>query len=173
MNDAADTTDAADAAASGTTGIRVPSRRTRILVMAFALLLGALSWWVLLPQAQHLRSLRDGVRAEATLSTSGSCVLGYCEVEFEVDGRTVVADLPAGSGGGKSAAGTPLTVRYRADDPQVVAAENDVDGGFPVVSAAMTGGSAVLFLTLSALSTISQARRRRRSTSGKASGAEQ
>ncbi|MFF9677643.1 hypothetical protein ACF1GS_39170, partial [Streptomyces eurythermus] len=50
-------------------------------------------------------------------------MIGHCEVEFTVDGRTVVADLPAGSGGGKQHVGAELTVRYEADDPRVAARE--------------------------------------------------
>ncbi|MER6521867.1 hypothetical protein ABT246_34050 [Streptomyces sp. NPDC001553] len=127
-----------------------------------ALILGALSGSVLLPQAQHLRSLRDGVRAHAILHSGGTCVLGRCKVRFEVDGRTVVADLPAGSGGGKNPAGTRLIVRYRADDPQTVAAENDVDGGAHMFMAAVVGGAALMFLALSARKAVSLARLKRK-----------
>ncbi|MFF3014807.1 hypothetical protein [Streptomyces sp. NPDC057939] len=136
------------------TGIAVP--------LLLALLLGALAALVLLPQAQHLRSLRDGVRADATVHSGGTCVLGRCKVRFEADGRTVVANLPPGSGGGKNPAGTPVAVRYRAGDPQTVAAANDVDGGASVLVAAVAGGAALLFLALSAHQAVTLARRKRK-----------
>ncbi|MGW6866570.1 hypothetical protein [Streptomyces sp. NPDC054901] len=137
-------------------------QRTRIAIaVSLALILGAWSSLVLIPQAQHLRSFRDDVRASATMYSGGSCMLGRCKVEFEADGRTVVANLPPGSGGGKSPAGTPLTVRYRADDPRTVADENDVDGGASVIAAGMSGAAALLFLALSALRAVTLARRRR------------
>ncbi|CAO0834632.1 hypothetical protein SMICM17S_12783 [Streptomyces microflavus] len=98
-------------------------------VVGPGLLLGALSALVMFPAAQHLRSLKDGERAEATLYASGACMAGQCEVEFEAGGRTVVADLPVGSGGGRSSVGARMTVRYQADDPEVVAREEDVGGG--------------------------------------------
>ncbi|WP_406360169.1 hypothetical protein OH782_28855 [Streptomyces sp. NBC_01544] len=97
-----------------------------LVLIGLALLLGTLSVLVMLPAAQHLRSFQDGERAPATLHTSGSCMLGRCQVTFEAGGRTVVADLPVGSGGGKSSVGTPMIVRYQADDPQVAVREDDV-----------------------------------------------
>ncbi|MET7293166.1 DUF3592 domain-containing protein [Streptomyces griseoloalbus] len=126
-----------------------------------ALLLGALSALLMFPAAQHLRSLRDGERAHATLHTSGACMAGHCQVEFEAGGRTVVADLPVGSGGGKSSVGTRLTVRYQADDPQVVAREEDVGGGGAAMLAVMSGGFALLFLMMSVGAAIFVARQRR------------
>ncbi|MFD3699621.1 DUF3592 domain-containing protein [Streptomyces sp. NPDC058646] len=153
--------EAAKADTSGTPESGSKRRTAILLPLALALLLGALSGLVLLPQAHHLRSLQDGVRAPATLHTSGTCVLGKCKVTFEADGRTIVADLPAGSGNGKNPAGTQLTVRYRADDPQAVADENDVDGGGAAVMAAMSGGAALIFLALSVLKTVTLARRQR------------
>ncbi|MFE0804759.1 DUF3592 domain-containing protein [Streptomyces sp. NPDC058812] len=125
-----------------------------------ALLLGALSALVMLPAAQHLRSLQDGERARATLHTSGSCMAGHCRVEFEADGRTVVADLPIGSGGGKSSVGSPLTVRYEADDPQTVAREEDVGGGGAAVLAVLSGGGALLFLMISVTAAVFVVRQR-------------
>jgi hypothetical protein len=129
--------------------------------LVLALLLGALSALVMFPAAQHLRSLQDGERARATLSTGGSCMAGHCQVEFEAGGRAVVADLPVGSGGGKSSVGTPLTVRYQADDPHVVAREEDVDGGGAAVLAVVSGAGALLFLTVSVGAAIVVARQRR------------
>lgn len=129
--------------------------------LVLALLLGALSVLVMLPAAQHLRSLQDGERARATLHTGGSCMLGHCQVEFTVDGRTVLADLPVGSGGGKSSVGSPLTVRYQADDPGVVAREEDVGGGGAAVLAVMSGGGALLFLTISVVAAVYVVRQRR------------
>ncbi|MGW0824943.1 hypothetical protein [Streptomyces sp. NPDC002845] len=129
--------------------------------LVLALLLGALSVLVMLPAAQHLRSLQDGERAHATLHTSGACMAGQCQVKFEADGRTVVADLPVGSGGGKSSVGARLTVRYQADDPQVVAREEDVGGGGAAVLAVMSGGFALLFLVMSVVAAIFVARQRR------------
>ncbi|WP_238697279.1 hypothetical protein [Streptomyces sp. E2N166] len=126
-----------------------------------ALLLGALSVLVMVPAARHLRSLQDGERARATLHTSGSCMLGHCRVEFEAGGRTVVADLPVGSGGGKSSAGSPLTVRYQADDPRTVAREEDVGGGGAAVLAVMSGGGALFSLTLSVVAAVFVVRQRR------------
>ncbi|WP_405787057.1 hypothetical protein OG753_03460 [Streptomyces sp. NBC_00029] len=129
--------------------------------LGLALLLGALSALVLIPQAQHLRSLRDGVRADATMHTRGTCALGRCKVAFEAQGRTIVATLPPGSGGSKYPAGAHLTVRYRADDPQVVASAADVEGGMATLLAATTGAGAVLFLLLPVMKTAARARRRR------------
>lgn len=133
--------------------------------LVLALLLGALSALVMLPAAQHLRSLQDGERARATLHTSGSCMAGHCRVRFEADGRTVVANLPVGSGGGKRSVGSPLTVRYQADDPQVVAREDDVGGGGAAVLAVMSGGAALLFLMLSVVAAVFVVRQRRAGSS--------
>ncbi|MGW5274153.1 hypothetical protein ACWEQP_16490 [Streptomyces sp. NPDC004044] len=121
-----------------------------LVLCGLALLLGTLSVLVMLPAAQHLRSFQDGERAPATLHTSGSCMLGRCQVIiFEADGRTVVADLPVGSGGGKSSVGTPMIVRYQADDPQVAVREDDVGGGGAAALAVISGGAALFFLVLS------------------------
>ncbi|MCY0947528.1 hypothetical protein [Streptomyces antarcticus] len=73
-----------------------------------------------------------------------------------------MAALPAGSGGGKSPVGTRLTVRYRADDPQVVARQSDVDGGAAAVGTAAAAVSALALLTVAALATLSRARQRAR-----------
>ncbi|MGZ9930959.1 hypothetical protein ACXNSR_13810 [Streptomyces sp. NC-S4] len=116
--------------------------------LAIALLLAALSALVLLPAAQHLRSLRDGEPARATLRSGGSCVLGRCRIEFEAGGRTVVTNLPTGSSGGKNPAGTQLTVRYRAEDPRIVATEGDLGGGSPAMLAVLSGAVALFFLLL-------------------------
>ncbi|MET9506203.1 DUF3592 domain-containing protein [Streptomyces sp. NPDC006622] len=126
-----------------------------------ALLLGALSVLVMLPAAQHLRALRNGERTQATLQTGGSCMMGRCRVGFEAAGRTVVADLPVGSGGGKDSVGTRLTVRYRADDPRVAAREDDVDGDGAAVLAVASGAGALLLLVLSVLAAIALGRQRR------------
>jgi hypothetical protein len=136
-------------------------RTTLLISLVLALLLGALSTLVMLPAAQHLRSLQDSERAQATLYTSGACMAGHCQVEFETDGRTVVADLPVGSGGGKSPVGTRLAVRYQADDPQVAVREEDVGGGGAAVLAVMSGGGALLFLMMSVVAAIFVARQRR------------
>ncbi|MFV2121830.1 DUF3592 domain-containing protein [Streptomyces sp. Act-28] len=144
-----------------TTGSVSAPRTAAVASLVLALLLGALSGLVMYPAAQHLRSLRDGERAQATLVTSGGCMAGGCRVEFEVDGRTVVAELPVGSGGGRHSVGTRLVVRYRADDPRVVASEGDVDGGGAIVGAVMSGGSALLFLTMSVVAAVSVVRQRR------------
>ncbi|MFG2321312.1 hypothetical protein [Streptomyces sp. NPDC048568] len=143
-----------------------PGPRASFLVsLVLALLLGALSALVMLPAAQHLRSLQDGERARATLHTDGACMAGKCRVEFEAGGRTVVADLPVGSGGGKTSAGSSLTVRYQADDPHVVAREADVGGGGAAVLAAVSGGFALLFLVASVVAAVFVARQRRRQPS--------
>lgn len=136
-------------------------RTALLMFLVLALLLGALSALVMFPAAQHLRSLQDGERAHATLQASGACMAGHCQVKFEADGRTVVADLPVGSGGGKSTVGTRLTVRYQADDPQIVAREEDVGGGGAAVLAVMSGGGALLFLMMSVAAAIFVARQRR------------
>ncbi|MFB7651290.1 MULTISPECIES: DUF3592 domain-containing protein [unclassified Streptomyces] len=140
-------------------------RASFLVPLVLALLLGALSALVMLPAAQHLRSLQDGVRARATLHTSGACMAGNCRVEFEADGQNVVADLPVGSGGGKSSAGSSLTVRYQADDPHVVAREADVGGGGAAVLAAVSGGGALFFLVISVVAAVFVARQRRRQPS--------
>lgn len=70
-------------------GRRSRSRAALVVPLVLALLLGALSVLVLLPAAQHLRSLRGGERAQATVRTGGSCVMGRCQVEFEAAGRTI------------------------------------------------------------------------------------
>ncbi|MBR8640632.1 hypothetical protein KEF29_18135 [Streptomyces tuirus] len=137
------------------------SRTALLTSLVLALVMGALSALVMLPAAQHLRSLRDGERAHATLHKSGACLAGRCQVEFEADGRIVVADLPVGSGGGKSSVGTRLTIRYEADDPRVVAREEDVGGGGAAVLAVMSGAGALLFLMTSVLAAIFVARQRR------------
>ncbi|QOV37727.1 hypothetical protein IM697_04705 [Streptomyces ferrugineus] len=129
--------------------------------LVLALLLGALSALVMLPAAQHLRSLEDGERAYATLHEGGACMAGRCQVKFVAHGRTVVADLPVGSGGGKSPVGARLPIRYEADDPQVVAREEDVGGGGAAALAVISGAGALLFLVMSVVSAILMARRRR------------
>ncbi|WP_254667858.1 DUF3592 domain-containing protein [Streptomyces griseus] len=116
---------------------------------------------VTLPAAQHLRSFQDGERAPATLYRGGSCMVGHCQVEFEADGRTVVADLPAGSGGGKSSVGTHLTVRYRADDPQVAVREDDLGGGGAAVLAVVSAGTALFALVMSVVALVYAVRQRR------------
>ncbi|MFE7747545.1 DUF3592 domain-containing protein [Streptomyces sp. NPDC057428] len=144
--------------------------RTSLLIsLVLTLLLGALSALVMLPAAQQLGSLQDGERARATLHTSGACMAGHCQVKFEAGGRTVVADLPVGSGGGRSSAGSPLTVRYKGDDPQVVVREEDVGGGGAAALAVMSGGGALFFLIISVTAAISVVRQRR---AGPSPGAE-
>ncbi|MFJ2937154.1 DUF3592 domain-containing protein [Streptomyces sp. NPDC087219] len=133
-----------------------------VFALVLTLLLAALSGLVMHPAAQHLRSLQDGRQAEATLVAAGSgCFLGGCEVRFEAEGRTVVANLPVGSGHGENVAGERLTVRYREDDPQVVASQDDVGGGGPAVATVMFGAGAVLFLLVFVWSAVHLARQRR------------
>ncbi|MGW5990405.1 hypothetical protein ACWFRT_01965 [Streptomyces anulatus] len=146
-------------AAGGANGLG--PRASLLMSLALGLLLGALSVLVMFPAAEHLRSLRDGERAQATLHTSGACMAGQCEVKFEAGGRTVVADLPVGSGGGKRSVGAAMTVRYQADDPQVVAREDDVGGGGAALLAWMSGGAAVLFLVIAGVAALYLARQRR------------
>ncbi|WP_257141989.1 DUF3592 domain-containing protein [Streptomyces sp. sk226] len=143
------------------TGQHLGPRASLLMSLAFALLLGALSALVMFPAAQHLRSLQDGERARATLHTAGACMAGQCEVTFEADGRTVVADLPVGSGGGKSSVGAAVDVRYQADDPRVVAREQDTGGGGAALLAWLMAGAAVFFLALSGAAAIFLARQRR------------
>ncbi|MGW6273856.1 hypothetical protein [Streptomyces sp. NPDC055060] len=136
-------------------------RTSVVMSLVIAVLLGALSGLVMVPAALHLRSLQDGERAQARLHQSGSCMAGNCQVAFEVDGRTVVADLPVGSGGGKSSVGAELTVRYRADDPQTVARDEDVGGGGAALFAVLSGAFALLFLGVAIAMAIYSVRRRR------------
>ncbi|MFE9457529.1 hypothetical protein [Streptomyces californicus] len=143
------------------TGQHLGPRASLLMSLALALLLGALSMLVMFPAARHLRSLQDGERARATLHTAGACMAGQCKVTFEANGRTVVADLPVGSGGGKSSVGAAMDVRYRADDPRVVAREEDTGGGGAVLFAWLMAGAAVLFLTLSGAAAIFLVRQRR------------
>ncbi|MFG3428394.1 DUF3592 domain-containing protein [Streptomyces californicus] len=143
------------------TGQHLGPRASLLMSLAFALLLGALSALVMLPAAQHLRSLQDGERARATLHTAGACMTGQCKVTFEADGQTVVADLPVGSGGGKSSVGAAVDVRYQADDPRVVARTQDTGGGGAALLAWLTAGAAVFFLALSGAAAIFLARQRR------------
>ncbi|MFH9608147.1 hypothetical protein [Streptomyces sp. NPDC017448] len=141
--------------AGGGGGESHPGPRASLLMsLALALLLGALSALVMFPAARHLRSLQSGERAQATLHTAGACMTGQCEVKFEAGGRTVVADLPVGSGGGKQSVGAAVPVRYQADDPQVVAREADVGGGGAALLAWLTAGAAVLFLVLSGVAAV-------------------
>ncbi|GAA3794495.1 hypothetical protein ACFS5L_31045 [Streptomyces phyllanthi] len=53
------------------------------------------------------------------------------------------------------------TIRYEADDPQVVAREEDVGGGGAVVLAVMSGAGALLFLMMPVMAAIFGARQRR------------
>ncbi|WP_258047320.1 hypothetical protein [Streptomyces sp. SM13] len=152
---------AANVVAAGGGASTLGPRVSLLLSLSLGLLLGSLSALVMFPAAQHLRSLQGGERAQATLHTSGSCMAGQCKVTFEAAGRTVVADLPVGSGGGKEPVGASLTVRYEADDPQVVAREADVGGGGAALLAWMSGGGALLFLTLPVVAAIVLARQRR------------
>ncbi|MFD8642027.1 DUF3592 domain-containing protein [Streptomyces zaomyceticus] len=137
-------------------------RAAMVFALVITLLLAALSGLVMRPAAQHLRSLQDGRQAEATMVAAGSgCFLGGCEVRFEAEGRTVVAELPVGSGHGDDEAGDRLTVRYREDDPQVVAAQDDVGGGGAAVGAVVFGAGAALFLLVLVWSTFHLGRLRR------------
>ncbi|MEU2077634.1 DUF3592 domain-containing protein [Streptomyces sp. NPDC013489] len=130
--------------------------------LVLTLVLVALSGLVMYPAAQHLRSLRDGPQAEATLVAAGSgCFLGGCKVRFEAEGRTVVANLPVGSGHGENTAGERLTVRYRQGDPQVVASQDDVGGGGPAIFTVLSGAGAALFLLAFVWSTVHLRRQRR------------
>ncbi|MCC9740981.1 hypothetical protein [Streptomyces sp. MNU89] len=132
-----------------------------LLMLGFALLSGAFSVLVMLPAAQHLRSFQDGEQTSATLHTEGSCMIGQCKVEFRAGGRTVVADLPVGSGGGKSSVGARMTVRYHVNDPRVAVRDGDVGGGGAAVLAVMSGGTALLFLVMSAVAPVYALRQRR------------
>ncbi|WP_329012513.1 hypothetical protein [Streptomyces sp. NBC_00690] len=135
--------------------------RTALLMsLVLALLLGALAILVMFPAAQHLRSFQDGERVSATLHRDGSCMAGNCQVKFEVDGQPVVADLPVGSGGGKSSVGDRMIVRYQADDLQSAAREDDVEGGGAAVLALMSSGAAVFFLVLSVVGVVYGSRQR-------------
>ncbi|WP_367125228.1 hypothetical protein [Streptomyces phytohabitans] len=142
-------------------GSGMKPRTGLVLLLTLALFFGALSAFVLVPRAQHLRSLHDGVRARATLHKDGSCMLGACEVEFTADGRTVIATLPPGSGGGKQSVGAELAVRHRADDPRVVARDADTGGGGAAVAAVMSACAALAFLSFALVATFSLARTRK------------
>ncbi|MET9542988.1 DUF3592 domain-containing protein [Streptomyces sp. NPDC006553] len=141
-------------------------RAAVVFALVLTLLLASLSGLVMLPAAQHLRSLQDGRQAEATLVAAGSgCFLGGCKVRFEAEGRTVVANLPVGSGHGENVAGERLTVRYREDDPQVVASQDDVGGGGPAAATVVFGAGAVLFLVMAVWASV-HVRRQRRTEAG-------
>ncbi|WP_308427742.1 hypothetical protein [Streptomyces albospinus] len=127
--------------------------------LCVALLLAALSL-LLLPAAQHLRSLQGGVQAPATLHEAGPCILGDCRVKFEANERTVVANLPVGSSGGKRSVGDRMTVRYQADDPRMVAHEDDVDGGGAAALAMTSGVGALAFLLMSVMAAVHAVRQR-------------
>ncbi|GAU70271.1 Syd protein [Streptomyces sp. NBRC 110611] len=127
--------------------------------MCVGLLLAVLSLLMLTP-AQHLRSLRDGVQASATLHEAGSCILGDCRVKFEANEQTVVANLPVGSSGGKRSVGDQMTVRHQADDPQVVAREDDLYGGGAAVLAMTLGVTSLLCLLLSVMAAVHAMRQR-------------
>ncbi|MCC5032889.1 hypothetical protein DMH02_006480 [Streptomyces sp. WAC 00631] len=132
-----------------------------LLMLGIALLSGAFSVLVMLPAAQHLRSFQDGEQTSATLHTEGSCMIGQCKVEFRAGGRTVVADLPVGSGGGKSSVGARMTVRYHVNDPRVAVRDGDVGGGGAAVLAVISGGTAPLFLVMSVVAPVYALRQRR------------
>ncbi|MFI9629577.1 hypothetical protein [Streptomyces sp. NPDC052042] len=132
-----------------------------LMLLVLALLSAALSTLVMLPAAQHLRSFQTGEQASATLHTQGSCILGHCQVEFEADGRTVVADLPVGSRGFTNSVGTRMAVRYHADDPQVAVREDDAGGGGAAVLAVLSGVAALFFLLLSVLQLVYGSQQRR------------
>ncbi|MFC9484985.1 DUF3592 domain-containing protein [Streptomyces hydrogenans] len=141
-------------------------RAGAMMSLVLAVLLGALSVLVMAPAARHLRSLQDGERAQATLTRSGSCMAGNCQVTFEANGRTVVADLPVGSGGGKFGVGTRWAVRYQADDPLMVAREEDTGGGGALVLAVLSGACALFFLVPGVWMALSLRRQRRRADIG-------
>ncbi|MEU5402864.1 hypothetical protein ABZ348_26610 [Streptomyces sp. NPDC005963] len=135
-------------------------RTAMLMSLVLALLLGALSALVMFPAAHHLRSFQDGERVSATLHRDGSCMVGRCQVTFEVDGQTVVAALPVGSGGGKRSVGDRMIVRYQADDPHAAVREDDVGGGGATVLAVMSGGAALFFLAISVVGMVYVRRQR-------------
>ncbi|MER5962680.1 DUF3592 domain-containing protein [Streptomyces sp. NPDC002057] len=108
------------------------------------LLLAALSGLVMHPAARHLQSLENGLPARATLESIPSCMTGGCRISFEAEGRTVVTKLPFGSSS-RIKVGDRIDIRYRAEDPRVVARAGDVGGGGPALFAVLSGASAVLF----------------------------
>jgi hypothetical protein len=94
----------------------------------------------MLPASQKIYGLRDGERATGTLRISSyGCLIGDCRVAFEAAGTPVVAELPVGSSRNGHRDGDPLVIRYRAADPQVVAAEADTDYGDAVFMVALPG----------------------------------
>ncbi|WP_433544440.1 DUF3592 domain-containing protein (plasmid) [Streptomyces sp. CA-294286] len=131
------------------------------MLLSLTLVSGVVSLLIMLPAAKHLRSFQDGEQTTATLHTSGSCMLGQCQVEFRADGRRVVADLPAGSGGGKHEVGTRTTVRYDAADPREAVREDDLWGGGAAVLAVLSGGLSLLLLLMSAMGLVQTLRQRR------------
>lgn len=100
------------------------------------------------------------MQAPATLHEAGSCILGDCRVQSEANGRTVVARLSVGSSGGKRSVGDRMTVRYQADDPRVVARQDDVDGSGVVLLAMTAGVGALAFLLLSVMAAVQAVRQR-------------
>ncbi|WP_435973477.1 hypothetical protein [Streptomyces sp. Qhu_M48] len=125
------------------TGIMGP-RASFWFALVLTLLLAALSGLVMFPAAQHLQSLKNGRPAQATLESIPPCMTGGCRIGFQAEGRTVETNLPVGSSG-RIKVGDRLDIRYRADDPRVVARAGDVDGGGAAVLAVVSGAAAVLF----------------------------
>ncbi|WP_424216315.1 DUF3592 domain-containing protein (plasmid) [Streptomyces sp. BI20] len=112
----------------------------------------------------HLNSLRDGTLAPAVMRSGGTCVLGHCRVAFhDTDGREVVADLAAGSGGSKLRAGDEVNVRYRPGNPQEVALASDADFGSGMMTlGGLLGAAGIAALAASAVSALRGPRTRAR-----------
>ncbi|WP_146051086.1 hypothetical protein [Streptomyces noursei] len=72
----------------------------------------------------------------------------------------MVARLSVGSSGGKRSVGDRMTVRYQADDPRVVARQDDVDGSGVVLLAMTAGVGALAFLLLSVMAAVQAVRQR-------------
>ncbi|MCF3960918.1 DUF3592 domain-containing protein [Streptomyces fuscigenes] len=127
----------------------------------FAVAWAALAVLVAIPEAHHLRSFRDGVRADAVLYKSGSCVVGRCQVEFKVSGRAVAADLPAGTNAKGSQEGTAMTVRYHPDHPHEAVIESQVGGSGPIATAVLSAGAALFCLVYAVWTLVAGLRKRR------------
>jgi hypothetical protein len=114
-------------------------------------------------QWQQVAEPQDGVRATGMFHAEGAnCWRHRCWVDFEVDGKRVQADLPAFTSikhRKPSLGPQPITIRYLASDPTVVAEEDGF--GFVVAMTALLSMPSVLLLILGLGTGVSVLRGRR------------
>ncbi len=110
-----------------------------LLVLAALFATAPVSVWVV--QGRRVTQVEDGVRAVGTFHAEGAnCWRHRCWVDFVADGKRVEADLPALTAARKNKVardGEPITVRYLASDPTVVAEERGT--GYVLAMTALTG----------------------------------